>query len=551
MISGLNRRLFNIRHNYTNPLEYQRARGLLLVNWAMLLAWLVWLVGSTLPSLVAGEPLEAEILVALAALPVFVFINHQLVQSGRASLGAWLLVAFLGFSLAPPLLEGLSRTTVILFILPIVASAVLLSRRGAIIVAAMVLITLIISAVSQSQITIVERYVPANVLAGDFILVILTLGISLIFLYVFGGSARHIVQDALLDVGDAQAVARFGSQIGASPTQNTIVTQTIDVIRSGLGYAYGQVYLLDDAGSLRRADEHAEIVRISSGNALNQAIRMKQPVLVSQRNEAEQRAHLLPSINSGVAVPLVHEDRVLGVLDIQKATSQPFSAYDTDLLRLLAEQVAVALAQARTLHQLQRDLQTQQTAAERFQNQVITLQQRSQQSVENAWVRYLQARGKAALGYDITPDNILTAASDVPATMRSALTSGDLQVETAGDEQVINVPIKFRDQTLGAMSFSVPKNQEITDRQLEMARIVSNRLALALENTRLFEQSQAQAQRERKASEVSNLLIGATDVASVLNLAAESFNEALGAIQTRIYVERDAWVESQLQGEEL
>jgi len=117
-------------------------------------------------------------------------------------------------------------------------------------------------------------------------------------------------------------------------------------------------------------------------------------------------------------------------------------------------------------------------------------------------------------------------------------------VESSGDTQVINVPITFRDHTLGAMSFTIAKGEEIGARQLEMARVVSNRLALALENTRLFEQSQAQVQRERKASELGNLLLGSTDVSAVLNLAAESFNEALGAVQTRIYVEREAWTES-------
>lgn len=59
---------------------------------------------------------------------------------------------------------------------------------------------------------------------------------------------------------------------------------------------------------------------------------------------------------------------------------------------------------------------------------------------------------------------------------------------------------------------------------------MAERLALALENTRLFEQSQSQALRERKASEVSTALIGATDVRVVLNMAAEQFKDALGAM---------------------
>jgi GAF domain-containing protein len=86
------------------------------------------------------------------------------------------------------------------------------------------------------------------------------------------------------------------------------------------------------------------------------------------------------------------------------------------------------------------------------------------------------------------------------------------------------------------MAFAVPKEQAVGERQLEMAQDISSRLALALETRQLFERTEAQALRERKASETASLLISATDVRAVLNLAAESFNQALGAVRTHIYV---------------
>ncbi len=554
MIGRIRKRLFTISYHYTNPLDDQRASGLLVINWILMIAWAVWLFGSTIPSLIAGEPPENEIAIVLAVMPLFVYLNYRLIQSGRAMIAAWLLVAFLGFSVVPPLLEGISRATVILFILPIVSAAVLLTRRGTLIVAVLALITLLISAATQSQITALERYVPAQTVTQDLILVILTLGMSLAFLYIFGRNPERIVREALLDVDEAQAVAGFGSQLGANPNESIILTQAIDIVRSRLGYAYAQVYLLDTAGGLLRSTGAGAgtIAHLARGNAINQAVQMKQPVIVTLRDSDEQREHLLPSILSGAAVPLIHGEDVIGVLDVQNASQPPFSSNNMRLLTLLADQMASALAQSRALVSLKTDLQTQQSTAERLQEQLLSYQQRSHQVVENAWIQYLQMRGKAALGFDLTDDHIIKAATDLPETMRSALKTGEVQVERAGDTQIINVPITVRDQTLGAMSFTVGKDQEISERQLEMARIVSNRLALALENTRLFEQSQAQVQRERKASELGNLLLGSTDIAAMLELAAESFNEALGAVQTRIYVEREAWTESmgRAQGEE-
>lgn len=151
----------------------------------------------------------------------------------------------------------------------------------------------------------------------------------------------------------------------------------------------------------------------------------------------------------------------------------------------------------------------------------------------------------SAFGFDLPTGGaaVPVAASNLPDHLRSALESGDVQVKQVDGERMVNVPIIFRGQTLGAMSFALPRDREVSERQLEMARTVSNRLGLALENTRLFEQTQAQALRERKASEVANLLIGATDVRAVLNLAAESFNEAMGAIYTRVYLQPEQLTE--------
>ena len=70
-----------------------------------------------------------------------------------------------------------------------------------------------------------------------------------------------------------------------------------------------------------------------------------------------------------------------------------------------------------------------------------------------------------------------------------------------------------------------------------MLRTVANRLGVALESNRLLEQTQAQAQRERKASEIGGLLLSETDMEAVLELAVDNFNEALGAVHTRVYLE--------------
>ena len=120
------------------------------------------------------------------------------------------------------------------------------------------------------------------------------------------------------------------------------------------------------------------------------------------------------------------------------------------------------------------------------------------------------------------------------------MSRGEPVIEAGRYEQIVNIPIKRRDDVLGAMSFALPLEHKVTERQLEIANAVTNRLAVALENARLVEQSQAQAARERKASEVSSQLLGQQEVNALLETAAQTFSDALGAIYTRIYIEPDA-----------
>jgi GAF domain-containing protein len=164
------------------------------------------------------------------------------------------------------------------------------------------------------------------------------------------------------------------------------------------------------------------------------------------------------------------------------------------------------------------------------------LERRSASAAAASWRGYLRGRGQAAFGFDYR-DGSVVAANDLPEAIRAAARKGEIHVEARPDAQIVNVPITLRDQMLGALTFSVPPDRVIGEREMDMLRTVANRLGVALESNRLLEQTQAQAQRERKASEIGSLLLSETDLEAVIGLAAENFNEALGAVHTRIRLE--------------
>ncbi len=555
MINWISRRLLAVRYSYPNPIDRQRARVLLIINSAIALAQLAWLLISVIPaSMQTGQvPLQSGLALTLT-LGLNVVIYSQIQRGGLR----WATRLFVGILLVnvivltifwePETPYSLSSPSIVALMVPLVAAGVLLDRRGMMVVTLILALAIGYAAYSQSQNQQDVVFAPSQSLVADGSIVVITMGLVLTFLLVFAGNLDRIAQESLTDVRQRQWITEFGIELGALDDETPIIARALDVVRDRFQHIFAQVYLMDEDGHFNRSMRSGmtqvealprEALGMGDTSALNEAARMRQPILTSSDEPLNRRAHMIDAANFALAVPISHNNQVIGVLDVQSAGQNAFSQNEIAALRLMADQLGNALSHAYTVSDLQRTLREQAAFSGRLQSQITEYQQRERRTVSGAWGRYLEGRGKVAIGYNIERDNSPTPipADDLPESLYATLAQGTLQVETVGDEQVINVPITFRDQTLGAMSFAVSRDQNLSERQIEMAEIVAGRLALALENTRLFEQSQAQATRERKASEISSALIGATDVRSVLDLAAESFNEALGAIHTRIYIQ--------------
>ena len=554
MITRIRRRLFSIRHIYLNPIDRQRASVLLVVNWTLVLAAIAWLFVGFVPRLIREQFFDVQALVTTLLICGLSVIIHRFIQNGRLRNAIWLFVLMLTVSVLYLVLfwssqgPSVTGTFVIALTVPMVAAGVLLNRRGMAVIALVLIASMIYAGAIQVRHLEPFSYNPWETALIDAPIIIITLLLILTFLMIFTGNLERIANESLSDVQQRQWITEFGIELAAVEDEERVLIHALEVVRDRFQYIFAQIYLMDDEGRFGRTLRYGssqletltrESLNLGDSNIINEAVKQKKLALTSHDDVVARRSHLLPSAQYGVAVPVTTHNHVLGVLDVQSAGQVPFSQNELQALILLADQVSAALLHARTVNDLRRSLTEQESANNRLQIQVLEYTQRERRSVSGAWSQYLQGRGKAIIGYNIDQTNTTTPipASDVPETIQETLKNGELNVEHMGDEQIVNVPITFRDQTLGAMSFAVPKDQELSERQIDMARIVAERLALALENTRLFEQSQAQALRERKASEVSGLLIGATDVYSVLNLAAQNFNEALGAIHTRIYIQ--------------
>lgn len=550
------RRLYTPRYVYDNELDQQRANGLqmlvviFLILLAVLALRLILAQVGTIQQAGALLPLDAALLLTLAVLAGGLFVIFALLQRGRLDWASWILVALLVVGTLTPITTYSYGP--IFLIIPLVTASVLLGRRGLLITMAFLAAGVLIrySALSLNDTPI--RVIPSRDIATQTIQAFNVLFLIFFLLYVFGGSTLRIGQEVVRNFQRLQRVTGLTPQFAAAASEDDLMRMVMQTAQENLGYALVQIYLVDANGRInrrvRRGAGQQAVISTSGSTAaeasvIAEAAQSGKPVLVSERDDTLRARHLVPPARRAISLPVIFSSgHPAAVLDLQTTSTAPLRDGEQTVLAALADAFGAAWEKLILTSDQSRVIHDQTAQIERLREQVGTLEGRARQTVNQSWEGYLHGRGEALIGFDFTrqqgaDEHKLRAASDLPADLRAALESGGPQIVLEEDEQVIHIPIHIRNLLMGAMAFRIPAGQAVTARQMETARIVAERLGLALESTRLYEQYQAQARRERKASEVTGVLLGATDLTTLLNAAAGAFNEALGAVSTRVTIE--------------
>ncbi len=545
MINPLRQRLFTLHYSYANPIMRQRAQGLVVMIWAAIAFIVVFiairavlaLVNLSSPALIVPPELVVGALVLLA--------TYALIQRGRLDAAIWL---FIGLMLVPFVLAtviAVDAAAPVVLVLPLVAAGLLLNRRSVVPILLIFAVTMILRAVNQSGTTDPIAYVPAANTISELINYGIIFGLSAAFLLVFSGSIDRIVAVSYDDIKQLRAAGKMSAGLDDQADEQRILARLLEVIERDLGFDLAQVYLPDGEGKYSRRMrsglgqvEMGTRASLRSGDetVINEAIVTREPVVITTRDALTRSEHLIAPARESLTLALGSGAQVFSVLDVQSEKRELFTENTIAGLQNLAVQAGRELALARRIAELERNVRDQETMISRFLNQMSELQRRSESAASSSWRGYLQGRGQTSFGFDYHGGNVV-ASSDLPDQIRHAVQRGEIFVEPHADKQIVNVPITLRDQVLGALTFSLPLDRPLAERQIDMLRTVANRLGVALESNRLLEQTQAQAQRERKASEIGSILLSETDIEAVLGLAAENFNEALGAIHTRVYLD--------------
>lgn len=154
-------------------------------------------------------------------------------------------------------------------------------------------------------------------------------------------------------------------QIALSLSTTLDVGRLLDTVLDQLGqlwgYDHGAVVLYDEATdelmvAAARGYEGSLGHRFPSTAGISGAVfRTGQPAFVPDVSKDHRYLPGVAGARSEMAVPLVWEGRILGVLNVESRIAGAYGAADLDLLATVAEQAAAAIGNAR-LHQRTRDM---------------------------------------------------------------------------------------------------------------------------------------------------------------------------------------------------
>lgn len=320
-----------------------------------------------------------------------------------------------------------------------------------------------------------------------------------------------------------QTAAQVAQEAAAIRDIDQLLDQTVRRISDSFGFYHSGIFLVDEAGEyaiLQAASSEGGQRMLARGHKL-QIGRLGIVGYVADTGKPRIALDVgadavyfdnpdLPKTRSEMALPLKVKNQVIGVLDVQSTEPAAFTDEDVEVLQILADQIALAIENTRLLEESQRALQE--------------LENLYRQQVAQAWQQ--RSRNQPiAFRYNRVGVEALDAALAAQMSGPNDRQNGK-QVVLEG--RILRAPIRLRGQKLGAIVLRRDEDQPPW-RQEERALVeeIVTQLSLALENTRLYEETRQRAERERLIGEVTSHIRQTLDFETVLQTAVRQMQETL------------------------
>jgi len=502
-----------------------------------------------------------DFFVQTAPLPVVTLTGMLLAwvlarQRGRVMAAIWLFlgVQFVTSAVAVAFFNGYYSSAQLLMVAQAIAAGMLLGPAGgvgyALLSAGWIILLFILQRTGLYRPPVLQSYDDFVLTAFGLHVVLLGLVAGLSYLAFRSleeayGRARMLVQSltaerAMLEqrvIERTAALERRAVQLSTAADVGRAVAsilepaalarQVVDLVRERFDLYYVGLFLLDrageyavleagtgEAGRIMKEQGHRLAVRGDSMVGAACAQRRARIALDVGAEAVRFDNPLLPETRSEMALPLMVGERVLGALDVQSSRPAAFSEEDMAALQLVADQVAIGLENGYLFAQTRSSLEE--------------LRQIQQVITGEAWQRFAATRplwSRYRLGESTTPEETWQALFAQARGREEAVTS-----HLEEGRHVLALPIRYRGVLIGVLGLDRPQQMgDWQPQEIALGESLAERLALALENARLYEEAQQRASLEHAIRDLTDRMTASFDLETILQTTLQDLGRLVGA----------------------
>lgn len=346
-----------------------------------------------------------------------------------------------------------------------------------------------------------------------------------------------------------EAAAEVGRAASSILDADDLIRQAVELICERFDLYYVALFLVDEANEAAVLQAHAgntgrplpplgRRLPVGEGSMIGWCIANRQARIALEAKEDTVRLEQLelPDTRSEAALPLRSRGQVLGAISVQHTEPGAFDQDTVVVLQTMADQLAVALDNARLF-------------ADREQA-LASIQRAYGELSREAWAEILRAQPD--LGFRSDEHGISPAGATWRPEMEQAMRSGQTVRGNGLDgdgKRTLAVPIKVRGQVVGVLDTYKPAEAgDWTQDEITLLESIAEQLDTALESARLYQDTQRRAAREAAIRRVTEEMRRAVDIEAILQNTVSELAKALGAPRAYVRLGTDAESLSGLSG---
>jgi GAF domain-containing protein len=333
-----------------------------------------------------------------------------------------------------------------------------------------------------------------------------------------------------------EAIAQVARTITSIQNEDTLLSRLARVISEHFGFYHVGIFLLDE-------EQQYAVLRASNSEGGRKMLVRRHKLRIGQTGivghvaasgvlriapDVESDAAFkhnpdLPETRSELALPLKLGEQIIGVMDVQSTEANAFLTEDTEVLYTLADQVAIAIQNARSYEATHRLLEEAQRTSVSY--------------LKETW-RQLQTR-ENRIGYLVSDNTLRPLERFVSAPHISKAVAQKEVVVEQGERATLAIPIQLRGEVVGVLDVHVPMGHDWDPDEIDIAKAVADRLSLALESATLLQSTQRRAEIERLTADISGKISASINLRNVLETAVAELGHALPGSEIVIQFEQD------------